>query len=405
MLDDDLGSWNEETVRAFFQQDIANEILQLPVCQHGGGDVACWPFTKFGEYSVRSAYNFTRAASFMVSRSYNGRGQSSNSASEERNWKAIWSVTAPNKMKVVLWRLAHDCLPSGVQLLRRQVPTTDACCFCEWMETIEHCMLFCSYARAVWDEVKSSYGLTLRRSNFRSPRQWLFDFLQLSSDHAATVLTVTLWHIWEARNDTRNGIATPHPRCIAMKIKAYVELIFFHLFKPAPESSREARASSALMFPPPPGTVLLMSDAAVFSDQGKSGAGVVALDHAGRCVIACCESFQGKLIPELAEAKALRRAIFLAREENFDKVIFASDCLSLIQRLHSSSRDRSSVGSVVADIKFASSVFSSVLFKFVRRHGNVVAHCLAKASVNFSNLCVFRSAPECIWEALCNLVV
>lgn len=322
------------------------------------------------------------ALSFIVSQSCNGYGQSSNSLSDEKNWKAIWSVIAPNKMKVVLWRLAHDC----VHLLRRQVPTTDACCFCERTKSIEHCMLFCPYACAVWEEVKLSYDLTLSRSKFLSPRQWLFDFLHRSSNRATTVLTVTLWHIWDTRNDARNGIAAPHPRCIAMKIKAYVELIFLHLFKPAPESSHEARASPTLMFPPP----------LVFSEQSKAGAGVVALDHGGRCVVAYCEFFQGELVPELAEAKALHRAVFLAREVNFHKVIFASNCLSLIQHLHSSSCDRSSVGSVVADIKLPSNVFSSELFIFVRRHRNDVAHCLAKASVNFSNLCVFRSPLECM---------
>jgi hypothetical protein len=47
----------------------------------------------------------------------------------------------PNKMKIHLWRFAHDCLPSGVQMIRRQIPTTDACVFFGREEDIEHASL------------------------------------------------------------------------------------------------------------------------------------------------------------------------------------------------------------------------------------------------------------------------
>ena len=64
LLNEDQGSWCEETVRAFFQDEIANEILLLPVGRHGEEDYVRWPHTKFGEYSVRSAYNLARTIRF-----------------------------------------------------------------------------------------------------------------------------------------------------------------------------------------------------------------------------------------------------------------------------------------------------------------------------------------------------
>jgi hypothetical protein len=32
---------------------------------------------------------------------------------EGKDWKAIWRINAPGKMKMNLWRFAHDYLPSG----------------------------------------------------------------------------------------------------------------------------------------------------------------------------------------------------------------------------------------------------------------------------------------------------
>ena len=45
-------------------------------------------------------------------------------------------------MKVVLWRFAHDCLPSGAQLQRRHIPDSASCCFCGRLESVEHATLF-----------------------------------------------------------------------------------------------------------------------------------------------------------------------------------------------------------------------------------------------------------------------
>ena len=106
--------------------------------------------------------------------------------------------------------------------------------------------------------------------------------------------------------------------------------------------------------------------------------------------------FSSTFEPETVEALAVRRAVYLARDEKFSDVFFASVFLPLVQRLNSSVHDRSSIGSVVADIKYATSVFGSVIFKHVRRHLNVAVHLLAKSCMNSVGLSVFHSAPDCI---------
>lgn len=119
-LIEDSGSWNVETVRAFFRDNIASEILCLPINKDGEEDFAR-PLTKYGEYSVRSAYNMARSVRVLESCSTCGTGQCSN-RQEEKSWKAILSIKVPKKMKVALWHFAHDCLPSGAQLQQRHVP-------------------------------------------------------------------------------------------------------------------------------------------------------------------------------------------------------------------------------------------------------------------------------------------
>jgi hypothetical protein len=60
------------------------------------------------------------------------------------------------------------------------------------------------------------------------------------------------------------------------------------------------------------------------------GTGVIVCDHHGSFMAARRTTSGGAWMPEFAEALALWHAVQFAQEEGVDKVIFKSDCLSLI---------------------------------------------------------------------------
>jgi hypothetical protein len=112
-------------------------------------------------------------------------------ANEEKQWKMVWKIKAPGKMKIHLWRFAHDCLPSGVQMVRRHIPTNDVCVFCGRVEDVEHSFLQCQFVKEVCRLVKNAFSVQLTRRDFMSPKFWLFSFLERASELEATVLAVT----------------------------------------------------------------------------------------------------------------------------------------------------------------------------------------------------------------------
>jgi hypothetical protein len=108
---------------------------------------------------------------------------------------------------------------------------------------------------------------------------------------------------------------------------------------------------------PPPGEVLVNVDAALFADHRWMAMGAVICYHDGRCLAAANPPLQSFVPPKIAKVMALRSAVMITRDKGFDKAIFVSDCLSLIQWLNSSSRDRSPVGSMVQDFKVLATGF------------------------------------------------
>jgi hypothetical protein len=168
----------------------------------------------------------------------------------------------------------------------------------------------------------------------------LFDYLSRSSDIQATTLAVGFYLTWEARNEAQNSDVKANPARTGAKIVSYVDMIKQHLFKTATKHRCVPTSATNTRSPPPPGTVLINSGAAIFEASGGMGASVVVRDHHGICLVACRQHLRGSSPPELAEALALRRAV----ELGFDKAVFESDCLSLVQRMNSQRMDRSSVG-------------------------------------------------------------
>ncbi|XP_037480834.1 uncharacterized protein LOC119358354 [Triticum dicoccoides] len=119
-------TWKEDTVRELFDRDIAERILKIPLSSEGCSDFASWPYTKNGIYTVRSGYNLVRTNQFWINRSSVGSGSSSNQDVMQKLWKNLWRIQCPDKMKIVLWRIAHNCLPTGDQLHKRSIATRSA---------------------------------------------------------------------------------------------------------------------------------------------------------------------------------------------------------------------------------------------------------------------------------------
>lgn len=65
---------------------------------------------------MKSGYSLTRLENFHGSHSTNGKGDKSYQVETSKMWKKLWSIKAPAKMKILLCRIAHDCLPTGVLL-------------------------------------------------------------------------------------------------------------------------------------------------------------------------------------------------------------------------------------------------------------------------------------------------
>ena len=92
---------------------------------------------------------------------------------------------------------------------------------------------------------------------------------------------------------------------------------------------------------------------------------------------------------EMVEVLAARRALIFANELGFDKVILEGDSEIAISAMKIDGYSAASFGHIIADIKALSPQFSCLIFQHTCRHGNMVAHSLARTACNFPPFCTW----------------
>ena len=91
--------WNTPLVRHVFSHDIADVILHTPLFEQVQTDHLVWKAERNGCYSIRSAYRLYVEEMIDVTHLH-----------RLGNWKDIWHLKVPPKIKHMLWRCAGDAL-------------------------------------------------------------------------------------------------------------------------------------------------------------------------------------------------------------------------------------------------------------------------------------------------------
>jgi hypothetical protein len=157
-------------------------LASLPEALPGGPDSAFWRLAPTGTFSVRSAY---RAL-------FRGPGLS---------WTShLWKAPIPLKIKIFVWQLLRDRLPSGVEVAKRNGPGNGLCPLCAAPEDTRHIMFSCPAARLLWSFLQEALGPEWQALD-------LGEFLEVQANHSGSrkrlfwLLFATMsWTLWNVRN-------------------------------------------------------------------------------------------------------------------------------------------------------------------------------------------------------------
>nr|GLL41875.1 uncharacterized protein LOC109159798 [Ipomoea trifida] len=179
---DHSGTWDEDVVKDLFVATDVSSILATPVSPTSRY-VWLWQGDVRGIYTVRHGYNLLTSASIHA-----------NPQVHFVEWRKLWKLPVPPKVKNLLWRCMWNILPVRVLLRNRHVWAGGRYPFCHSdKETIYHLFCSCHATTQVWQ------GSSVQHSDCLAVL--LNTALCSPSLKDSVHIAAKLWLVWNARND------------------------------------------------------------------------------------------------------------------------------------------------------------------------------------------------------------
>ena len=248
-------------------------------------------------------------------------------------------------------------------------------------ESILHCLV--TYPRDI--EVWKASPIGWTGVSCVSMDEWWCNVIDRCTDDDLQLAAVILWSLWNNRNDMVWNLKHKAAIRIVHDALSFLQQWIIAQQLPSIRNNQQCNQGTVSWIKPPSGVVTCNVDAALFSSTKQFGFGCVVRDSEGHfCGARSVTVFYPLMEPALAEAMSLREALSWLKTCSFPSIILELDSLLVVQAIHSSATDRSFFGHVIADCKLLISEINVIKISFVKRSANQVTHCLAKASVFWS---------------------
>ncbi|MBA0798122.1 hypothetical protein Gohar_008747 [Gossypium harknessii] len=129
--------------------------------------------------------------------------------------------------------------------------------------------------------------------------------------------------------------------------------------------------------------------------------GVITMDWEGFVLGGCANIKGNHMSVEWVELDALIEGITMARSYNFDKIIFESDCVGLVNHFRKNHVDITILGHKIKDTRGMLEIFISTEVNWIDRNRNKVADSLCNLALsNHCNLTFDMEYPSDIHDCI-----
>lgn len=147
IIDWSTGAWDFNHLNDHFWSIDVTRIAKVPVGTINFADCPFWFFSPHGKFTVRSCY-------YKILFSKLGSDTSTSGAPpilSNSEWRWIWNLELPPKVRTFLWRACNDILPVKVNLMRRHIGGDPYCPFCrKGLEYTSHLFFECEVFKDIW---------------------------------------------------------------------------------------------------------------------------------------------------------------------------------------------------------------------------------------------------------------
>lgn len=226
-------------------------------------DSLVWQPSKFGDVTAKEAYKWLLS-------------NKKNLNSFCKDWKSIWHLRCPQKIRSFMWLVAHNRIPVHEILYRVGIGTSPKCPLCHnHFETELDHFFQCPVVQPIWTTLACRWNYRFQLEPITP--SWLIQLcstkLSFNGLQRVTLVPFILWHIWLARNELVFN-STPF-RSLFVLGKAYRAAEEYQFSMPYHECSSAKQQMLISWKPPAAPYIKLNSDGAASSLTGAGIGGVL----------------------------------------------------------------------------------------------------------------------------------
>ncbi|CAM8948837.1 unnamed protein product [Rhodiola kirilowii] len=322
-------------------------------------------------------------------------GESSNQEAKRAFWRKVWRVKVQSKIKIFMWRVFHNALPTADNLVRRGCQTELMCKVCgRAADSICHVLLNCDWAVAMWQDVLRGKQLWL--SGWRDPADWMWETVRSFSLKDLPAVFSAAYAIWFNRNSVWHGKGCLEVRWSAAKVRMLAQELRGRHFTFCTLRSEPGNC----WMPPEEGQVKINVDAAWSSVSRRAGAACLGRDAARRVLFVWADFKENVPSALAAEVWALNMTMRMSEKLKLRRAIFETDNVSVMDMVLLGCQGKAENEMVLRDALDCQVILGRNLrwrVDHVLREGNRVADWLAKkAKETFWSWTLSTAIPYCL---------
>ncbi|CAN1788506.1 LINE-1 retrotransposable element ORF2 protein, partial [Linum perenne] len=358
-------TWNRDALRTHFAEDIVQQILLIPIGPSTLKDRWIWHHDRRGIFTIKSCYHMIRNAASSAS--------DITASARSKEWKWLWQLSLPPKIRFFIWRVCHNALPTMVNLASRNCSTTRICPRCTLQdETLHHMVFQCRPSAELW--ARSFPSLSLPQ-----PMDLLSDWVLSLKQHPSSMAlkaSLCIWTIWKGRNEKVFRNTAPTPDSMLNNLRSLSTDLTSNRTRPTQVSNPISDPHQRFQ-PSSRDHRSLLCDGSFSGTNQKAGYSVIMYDTAGTVV----DGRAGQLFcraPICAEATAVLHAVLLARLSPTPAIVY-TDCLQVTNALKGSPSEWPwDCSAILASIAEALQGTNWISIKHCRRQFTSIADKVAK---------------------------
>lgn len=325
---------------------------------------------KTGVFSVKSAYRMLISNRERRTNWIEHNTVRSDMRADQKEWTDLWNVKVPSKVRVFLWRLAKQSIPTRDVRHHRNMAQNSNCSICGRQDSWRHSLLECKMAKCVWALQGEELVEFIRQSSNDDARSWLHEAVEALRHDELVRLVVTMSSIWHARRKAIHENIFQSP----LSTHSFVErfLVDLELVTPKAEKKEGVQVQVPRWIPPPQGTMKVNVDAATSKNSCIATLVAIVRDEASNFQGAYVVVMEGISSPEIAEAMACIEGLALASDLMLRKVRIAMDCANIVKSIQGPGMGL--YGHITREIKVGLASFKSAEIVHESRNSNVDAH-------------------------------